>query len=138
MSINLVLFGLKFLFIALLYLFIVILIRTVIKDTKLAAGVGADEPAVARLVLNFGKNDSKSFALTEKLIIGRAETADIHVDDDFASSNHVRVYRQGNTFLVQDLKSTNGTKVNGEVTKKATLNNGDEVMVGKTIFKFLQ
>ncbi len=135
---NLVLFGLKFVFVALLYVFIFALVRTVIKDTKLVSDNVVEEAKPARLVADFGKSSSKSFALTEKVLIGRSETADISLEDNFLSSNHVRITRQGQTYVIQDLKSTNGTLLNGEPIKKATLNDGDEIAIGQTKLKFLQ
>lgn len=135
---NLVLYGLKFVFIFFLYVFIIALIRSVLKDTKLALDVSVDEPKAARLVLNFGSSDSKSFALSDKVIIGRSEAADINLDDTFASFNHARLYKQGNTYVVQDLKSTNGTLLNGKRIKKETLNNGDVISIGKAKLKFIQ
>lgn len=138
MSVNVVLFGLKFIFIALLYVLILLLIRAVFKDTKLATSQTIDEPAPARLVLNFGSADSKSFALADKLVIGRSEAADITLEDDFASANHARINRQGNTYVIQDLKSTNKTRVNGAEIGKAALSDGDEISIGKTKLKFIQ
>lgn len=135
---NIILFALKFIFIGLLYVFIFALIRSVLKDTRLVTDVGIDEAAPARLVLNFGMNNSKNFSLTDKVIIGRSEAADIKIDNSFTSYNHARVYKQGNTYVVQDLKSTNGTTVNGEKIKKQTLNNGDVLTIGKVDLKFLQ
>lgn len=135
---NLILYGLKFVFIFFLYLFIVALIRSVLKDTKLALDISVDEPKAARLVLNFGASNSKSYALTDKIVIGRSEAADIHIEDTFASFNHARLYKQGNTYVVQDLKSTNGTTLNGKRIKKETLNNGDVITIGKANFKFIQ
>lgn len=135
---NLILFGLKFVFVGLLFLFIFALIRTILKDTSLVVDSGVSETTAAKLVLNFGQEDSKTFSLTDKILIGRAETADIQIEDTFSSNNHARIYKQGSTYIVQDLKSTNGTKVNGAPIKKATLNDGDELAIGKAIFKFLQ
>ncbi len=135
--VNLVLYALKFVFIFFLYLFIFLLIRSVLKDTKLASNMNV-QASPARLVLNFGKPNSKSFSLTDKAIIGRSETADIQVDDNYVSHNHARITRRGNTYVVQDLGSTNGTFIRGKRIKKEALNNGDELIIGKVPLKFLQ
>ncbi|HDZ86512.1 hypothetical protein LCGC14_0879710 [marine sediment metagenome] len=136
--INLVLFSLKFVFLGLLYLFIFLLVRSIMNDTKLAAADVIDEPKPAKLVLNFGDKNSKTFNLTDKVIIGRSEGADIQLEDSFASSSHAKLQKQGATYVVQDLKSTNGTLLNGNKIKKETLNSGDEIKIGKNKFKFLQ
>ncbi len=136
--INLVLFSLKFVFLGLLYLFIFLLVRSIMKDTKIAAADVIDEPKPAKLILNFGDKNSKTFNLTDKVIIGRSEGADIQLEDSFASSSHAKLQKQGATYVVQDLKSTNGTLLNGNKIKKETLNSGDEIKIGKNKFKFLQ
>jgi pSer/pThr/pTyr-binding forkhead associated (FHA) protein len=40
-------------------------------------------------------------------------------------------------YTIEDLQSTNGSKVNGKRVRNATLVDGDEIEVGKTKFKFI-
>lgn len=62
--------------------------------------------------------------------IGRWEDNDIVVDDRWVSRYHARIRRDGDTYLVEDLDSKNGTFVNGRrITQPVTLSDGDEVQV---------
>ena len=52
------------------------------------------------------------------------------------SRRHAEVRRQGNGFVVVDLGSTNGTRVNGAGVKERRLTDGDEITVGGTKIRF--
>lgn len=76
--------------------------------------------------------------------IGRDVGNDIQLDDDAVSGLHVEIlvkpsqYMEGlNDFWVKDMKSTNGTKVNGKRIKKSMLKHDDVVKVGTHQFKFI-
>lgn len=45
--------------------------------------------------------------------IGRAPTSTLVIDDDYCSARHARIYREGDTWWIEDLGSTNGTFVDG-------------------------
>jgi diguanylate cyclase (GGDEF)-like protein len=70
-------------------------------------------------------------------VIGRMTDLDIAVDADSVSRRHARVFRDGDTWCVEDLKSTNGSFVNDERVDRRTLNDGDLLRCGEAIFKFL-
>jgi len=65
------------------------------------------------------------------LSIGRNEKNDIIIGNLAVSGFHARVEFRENNVVVSDLESKNGTYVNGNRVKKATLANGDELGVGK-------
>lgn len=68
-------------------------------------------------------------------VIGRGkDIADLFIDDDRVSREHVAVIFAGGEFFVEDLESTNGTFVNGERTKRARLNPGEQLRVGSHEF----
>jgi len=48
------------------------------------------------------------------LTIGRKPDNDVIIDNMAVSSHHARIIMQGRTYMIEDLQSTNGTKVNGE------------------------
>ena len=57
------------------------------------------------------------------------------IDNPAVSGRHARVYREGNHYVLEDLKSTNGTFVNDKPIARHTLLEGDIVLVGKhTLF----
>ena len=60
--------------------------------------------------------------------------ADLIVADDYASTRHARCTEDGGTWYVEDLGSTNGTRLNeARVYGPARLGKGDKVRVGHTI-----
>ena len=67
------------------------------------------------------------------VVIGRGRGADVVIAEPTMSRAHAAVGYDGECFFVQDLGSTNGTRVNGARTQKATLKTGDEVQLGKLL-----
>jgi FHA domain-containing protein len=55
------------------------------------------------------------YDLDGDIVLGRGDRADIRLEDPFASSRHARVYEQGNIVVIEDLDSTNGTYLNEEL-----------------------
>lgn len=73
----------------------------------------------------------------ESIVIGRHPECDIAVPDPNVSRKHAEIRRHGNDYVVVDLDSTNGTRVNGTwVTGERKLHDGDEVTVGATTIRF--
>jgi len=73
---------------------------------------------------------------TGGLVIGRADDAELTIDDPYASEFHARVGLQGGNVIVHDLGSTNGTYVNGRrVTAPVGVSKGDTIQIGKTILE---
>ncbi len=70
------------------------------------------------------------------LVVGRMPECDVALSDANVSRRHAEVRRQGTGFVVVDLGSTNGTRVNGAQIKERLLNNGDEITVGATKLRF--
>ena len=68
--------------------------------------------------------------------IGRAEDNVIRIDDPSVSGHHAQLHQVGETFHLQDLESTNGTRVNGEVMTSAALRFGDRIRFGKVEARF--
>ncbi len=64
--------------------------------------------------------------------IGRQQSCDIHIDNLGISRVHARIMRQGDGYIVEDLKSSNGTFVNAErIQAPRKLTNGDQITIGK-------
>jgi hypothetical protein len=71
-----------------------------------------------------------------ELTIGRAETSDLVVDDEYASTHHAKLILINNDWLIQDLNSTNGTFLDGgRVGTPAVVKLNTPVRVGKTVFE---
>ena len=69
----------------------------------------------------------------KEIVLGRASSCDLDVDDDYASSKHAKIWRDAEGFVVEDLLSTNGTYVNGQrITQPVRIDRGDIVRVGRS------
>jgi hypothetical protein len=67
---------------------------------------------------------------------GRSSDMDIFLDDTFVSSKHAMFEVTSDGLWVEDLRSTNGTQVNGTaITDSTLLEVGDQVAVGDTVFQ---
>ena len=62
---------------------------------------------------------------------GRQPESDIFLDDVTVSRQHAEFRRAAHTYSIVDLKSLNGTYVNGERVHRAALAGGDDVQIGK-------
>lgn len=113
----------------------------------------SDEPksrALARLIIERGGRIGKEFPITGiEANIGRWDAdsgifPDVDLDEDDAeakvSRRHARIVNHNSQFFIEDLGSTNGTFVNRGRRllpgKRHMLQNGDEIIVGKTFLKF--
>jgi FHA domain-containing protein len=72
----------------------------------------------------------------EPVSIGRLPECDVVLSDPNVSRRHAEVRRRGNDFVVVDLGSTNGTKVNGAGIRERRLVDGDDITVGGTHIRF--
>jgi pSer/pThr/pTyr-binding forkhead associated (FHA) protein len=73
----------------------------------------------------------------ESLSVGRKPDNDIVVDNPAVSGHHCRITKQGGTYFVEDLESTNGTFVNEKRIKKSGLHDNDVVGVAKHALVFV-
>jgi hypothetical protein len=144
--------ALKFGFIAVLYLFVLAIARSALKDLRRtvspapdatgfhAAPVFAEAPRgpdgwlVAER--GGGLERDQRFDLIGGLSVGRSKEADVRIDDRYASSIHARVFSREGRFYVEDMNSTNGTLLNGATLQgEAELIDGDTVQIGDTVFR---
>lgn len=72
----------------------------------------------------------------DPVTVGRLPDCDIVLSDPNVSRRHAEVRRRGNDFIVVDLGSTNGTRVNGTGVRERRLEDGDEVTFGSTRVRF--
>ena len=66
--------------------------------------------------------------------LGRAAIADLVVEAPLLSRVHCRLTARADMLLVEDLRSTNGTFVNGRRVERAALGDGDRLTVGRVEF----
>lgn len=146
--------ALKFAFLALLFLFVVWVVRSSTRDLTgaeqvefdplLDSGEGAAPIDLQRgvhprlVVVAANKYEpGSSFELLGGLMLGRDKPADVIVDDVFASARHARISPRGPYNFLEDLGSTNGTYLNGaRVESPERLAPGDKITIGDTEFRY--
>lgn len=75
--------------------------------------------------------DTDSITLSfGELNIGRAVDNDVRITDSTVSSHHARIFTYLNSSYIEDLKSSNGTFINGKRIEKHILRPGDTLQVG--------
>ena len=65
-----------------------------------------------------------------RVVIGRSQDCDLTLDDPNVSRRHAELRREGGGWMVADLGSTNGVKVNGRRVSEQPLSPGDEIVLG--------
>ena len=154
--------ALKFGFLAVLYLFLLWMARSALKDLRTGSGsdggyatpdyedatgmhvaseglggdAGAGRP-VLRVGTGAGLRAGSAYDLSEGALLGRGDGADIRLEDAFASTRHARLVPQGDVIVLEDLGSTNGTYLNGEPLRgPQPLHVGDQIKIGDSEFTF--
>jgi hypothetical protein len=94
---------------------------------------------VAYLIIRSGTRAGKEYRLGEVTTIGRdGQQCEIIIDDTACSGQHARVKLENSRFILHDLASTNGTKVNNSEIARHVLEDGDQIDIGKTKLTFMQ
>jgi hypothetical protein len=142
--------ALKFGFLAVLYLYLLWVARSALRELRGTAApapestgyhaVGEPQPAGsdAWLVVEAGGGLEKGerFDLFGGVSIGRSPDADIRIEDRYASQIHARLYARGRNYYVEDMNSTNGTFLNSErLDGSARLAPMDQIQIGDTEFR---
>jgi hypothetical protein len=154
--------GLKFGFLIVLYLFLFWVAASTLFDLRRGFGGRRDGGAVAgeatsihqtvdplaalegdfepRLVVDHaeGHEPGVAYDLMEPVTLGRGNV-ELRLEDGFASSRHAQITRQGRTVVIEDLGSTNGTYLNGELLGgPQPLHDGDRIRIGDSEFTYFQ
>jgi hypothetical protein len=159
MALDPVAVALKFGFLAILYLFLLWMARSALKDLrrdgpeaiapayeeatgmhKASEGLGpGDDQGSPKLRVHTaaGLRAGSAYDLSEGALLGRGDAADIQLEDTFASAQHARLVPQGEVIVLEDLGSTNGTYLNGEPLRgPQPLHVGDSIRIGDSEFSF--
>ena len=84
------------------------------------------------ILIKFNDKLLKTVETDKNLItIGRHETNDIPIDNLSVSKQHAKILKKDGQYIIEDLKSTNGTYLNEKTISSATLNDKDIVTIGK-------
>jgi pSer/pThr/pTyr-binding forkhead associated (FHA) protein len=151
--------ALKFGFLVVLYLFLLWVVRSAMKDLARAGAAGAaaepvDPPSPRRrqatfadlragvqprleVVAAMGFEPGTRFDVGHGATLGRSDAAEIRVEDPFASSAHARVFQRGDYMYLEDMGSTNGTYLNGrQVRTPERLQVADVIRIGDTEYRY--
>jgi hypothetical protein len=150
---------LEYCFLALVYLFLFRVVRTVVAELRpgripvpavagevapVAATAGSRRERGGRrwelVIVDPPNRAGEAFTLGEELTVGRgAGCAVVLADDTFVSQVHARIFMRGNDPYVEDLGSTNGTLLNGEsLVEPVRLRPGDRVQFGQTVMELVK
>lgn len=151
---------LKFGFLAVLYLFLLWVARSSLKDMSRSGEAGYAEgpaesvvedegydPAVPDLragvsphlevIAAMGHEPGAIFDVGHGAMMGRAQSADIPIHDPYASSAHARIFARGPYMYIEDMGSTNGTYLNGrQLRKPEQLKVSDTVRIGDSEYRY--
>ena len=156
--------ALKFGFLAVLYLFLIWVAWSALRDMRRPRGMARvqDDPASSdatsmysavsgldpdangfepRLLVERapGHESGVAYDIPESgATLGRGDV-EIQIEDPFASGRHARITRQGYVLMIEDLGSTNGTYLNEEpLSGPQPLHPGDRIRIGDSEFSYLQ
>jgi len=94
---------------------------------------------MAKLHILKGPLKGKIFDLEgETVFIGRSSRNDIQIKDSTISRKQIKIFKIGKKFLVEDLKSTNGTMINGELIEPGEgfeVDERDSISIGNTVIR---
>ena len=103
-----------------------------------ASGIGLEGLEAPALVVRSGGRAGESFHPTKaQTTIGRSPDCDVFLDDVTVSRRHAVLIRRGEEWFIEDQGSLNGTFLNRNRIESASLENGDELQVGKYRLLFL-
>ncbi|HYH27871.1 MAG TPA: FHA domain-containing protein [Actinomycetota bacterium] len=144
---------LKITFLLLLYFFVYRAVRTIVADLygrgRTTEPKPSREPRAARaprrtrsgtptklVVLDQNGTKISSHRLEGTLRIGRDRGCEITLDDTYVSQEHARVAERNDSWVVEDLGSTNGTYLNRQkVTVPTAVSPGDRIRIGNTFLE---
>jgi pSer/pThr/pTyr-binding forkhead associated (FHA) protein len=155
--------ALKFGFLAVLYLFLMWVAWSALRDLRRGragvpgpaasvapadatgmydAAAGLADPdrdgAVPRLTVEraIGHQAGSAYDISHGATLGRGDV-EIRLEDPFASTRHARISREGHVLVIEDLGSTNGTYLNEEpLTGPQPLHPGDRIRIGDSEFSY--
>jgi hypothetical protein len=154
--------ALKFGFLAVLYLFLLWVARSGLRELRRSqeGGEAVAEPPPERsrggrrkepkggdlrdaveprleVVAAMGHDPGASWDVGDGATLGRSDGADIRVDDPFASSAHARIFNRGDFMFIEDMGSTNGTYLNGRAVRgPERLKMADVIRIGDSEYRY--
>ena len=82
-----------------------------------------------KIFFKTGSLEGKAVNFKDELTMGRLNSCDITIHDEQLSRRHTKIFRKGDQFFVEDMKSRNGTYLNGEKVSQTPLKKGDLIVI---------
>jgi pSer/pThr/pTyr-binding forkhead associated (FHA) protein len=92
---------------------------------------------VARLLTRNDGGTDIVHVLGRRTLVGRGTDCQLQIDAEFVSRRHALLQISADETVIEDLNSTNGVYINGQRVTRQALKEGDTVMIGKTVFRYL-
>ena len=147
---------LKFGFLAVLFLFLLWVSRSALRDVAgRGGGAALDDtgPSAAprdgrmdlrsgvfprlEVIAAMGHEPGEDFDVNDGITLGRSASSEVTVDDPFASAAHARIFPRGDFMYIEDMGSTNGTFLNGrQLRKPEQLKVADVIRIGDTEYRY--
>lgn len=132
----------RYVFIVIIYLFMFGIIRMIYLDVKNIRKTGEISAKYLKLI---NRKDEIPYRVEDEypilrdITIGRSKENYIYLNDPYISKNHCRIGFRDDTDYIEDLKSSNGTYLNGKLIEGIhALNHGDRIKVGSVEFLFVK
>jgi pSer/pThr/pTyr-binding forkhead associated (FHA) protein len=133
----------RYAIIAIIYIIIIFALKIMYKDIK---GGPKKKPMIRKTMgleviergENFNLRAGAVIPLNDELTIGRKADNLLILGDQYVSSQHAKIYLKNTDYILEDLRSTNGTlRNNKKVTDKVVIKKGDEIKIGTSVFKVI-
>jgi hypothetical protein len=136
-SVDEILLAARIAFVAALYLFLIVLALLMWRELSRKTSTATERAPADLLVVDpheTGYEVGERIPLLATSTIGRLPDNTVVMDDGFVSGEHALLRWNGKGWVLEDLKSTNGTEVNGYEVKGATaVKPGDTIGLGRVV-----
>ena len=132
----------KFAIIAVVYIIIFVAFIIMYKDMKSGGKKKVRRNPFGLEIIEPGKNSNLKMGgvipIQNRISIGRKEDNTLVLSDEYVSSHHVRIYIKNTDYFLEDMNSTNGTKLNlKKLVGKSIIKKGDTIKIGTSEFKVI-
>lgn len=103
---------------------------------QMTVPISLNDTSLPRLVIHAPDRTWELLLVDDSYTIGRTTGNNLVLDYQKISRNHARIERKGDSFILHDLESTNGTRVGENRIEKHRLQNGDTFQIGPTQIVF--
>ncbi len=90
---------------------------------------------IQRVAVVKGSAAGQGVAIVGKVRIGRDPSNDLAIDDEELSRFHCEISNDSGVTILQDMRSANGTRVNGRDVMSSVLKSGDEISIGSQLLR---